>query len=98
MNAKKKAKTRADLLRENAELSAQLAHVYHFADAELHKAGDCLMGSGALLTLHALGGRQLICPVVIRDGLSAETIAALRRDLARSYQGAVMFKPKGAQS
>ena len=98
MNAKKKTDTRADLQRKIAELTAQLASTYHFASAELHKAGDSLMGSGALLTLHALGGRQLICPVVIRDGLSADTIAALQRDIARSYEGAVMFKPKGAKA
>jgi hypothetical protein len=39
----------------------------------------------------------LICPVVIRDGLSADTIEALRRDFARSYAGATAFKPKGAK-
>lgn len=94
--AKAKTKTRADLQRENAELRAQLAHVYHFADAEIHKAGtDRMMASGVLLQLHALGGRELINPVVIRDGLSADTIAALRRDFARSYETATAFKPKG---
>ena len=91
---KKKVDTKADLQRKVTELTAQLAHTYHFADAELHKAGDALMASGVLLTMHALGGRQLISPVVIRDGLSADTIAALRRDLVRSYEGAIMFKPK----
>lgn len=92
----KKAKTRADIIRENVELKAQLAHVYHFADAAISKAGGALMGSGVLVTMHALGGRELICPVVIRDGLSEATIAALRADLARSYALAVAFKPKGA--
>lgn len=95
--AKAKGKTRADLLRENMELRAQLAHVYHFASAEIHKAGtDRMTASGVLLQLYALGGREIICPVVIRDGLSADTIEALRRDLARSYSSAVEFKPKGA--
>lgn len=95
MATKTKAKTRADLIRENKELKAQLAHVYHFADAALHKAGtDYMMASGVLLELHANGGREIICPVMIKDGLSADTIAALRRDIARSYDLAVMFKPK----
>lgn len=89
-----KAKTRAELQRQVTELTAQLAHTYHFASAELHKAGDCLMASGVLVTMHALGGRQITVPFVIRDGLSADTIAALRRDMVRSYEGAVMFKPK----
>ncbi len=91
-----KAKTRADLARENTELRAQLASSYHFADATIGKAGDSLMGSGVLLRLHALGGRELIVPVVIRDGFSADTIAAIRRDIARSYAGATVLKPKGA--
>lgn len=97
MVAKKKAATRADLQRQVIELTAQLAATYHFAGASLHKAGDALTGGGALLQLHALGGRELICPVLIRDGLSPDTIAALQRDIARSYDLAVMFKPKDAK-
>jgi hypothetical protein len=94
---KKKTETRADLARRVKELTAQLASTYHFAAAELHKAGqDRMMASGVLLQLHALGGREIIAPVVIRDGLSAETIAAIRADIVRSYQGAVELKPKGA--
>lgn len=97
--AKQKRKTRADIERENKELHAQLAYVYHAADREIHKAGTDKMGaSGVLLQLHALGGRELILPVMILDGLSADTIEALRRDLARSYQRATELKPKGAQS
>lgn len=94
-NIKPKAKTRAELLRENIELKAQLAHVYYFADKELEKASQSLHGSGVLLTMHALGGRELILPIVIKDGLSDETIEALRKDIRRSYDLAVMFKPKG---
>ena len=94
---KRKQKTRAELQRENMELAAQLAHVYHFASTELPKAGDCLAASGVLVTLHVLGGREITRPFVIRDGFSADTIAALQRDLARSYDLAVMFKPKGAK-
>lgn len=93
---KKKTETRAELERKVKELSAQMAYIYHFASADLHKAGDCLVASGVLVTLHALGGREIVPAFVIRDGLSAETIAALRADLVRSYNGAVAFKPKGA--
>lgn len=94
MKAKKPKPTRADLQRQTKELTAQLACSYHFASAELHKAGDALKASGVLIELHALGGRQLINPVVIADGLSADTIAALRRDIARSYARAIELKPK----
>lgn len=96
MTAKPKKATRADLERKCMELEAQLAGMYHFADAELHKAGDRLMGSAVIVQLHALGGREITKPFAIRDGLSADTIAALRRDIVRSYEGAIAFKPKGA--
>lgn len=95
--AKKVKRTKADLFREVVELKAQLASAYHFADAELHKAGG-LMGSGVLLRLTALGGREIIQPVVIRDGLSPATIAAIRADIVRSYETATVFKPKGANN
>lgn len=88
-----KPKTRAELQRKVLELEAQLASTYHFASATLDKAGD-LKGSGVLLQMHALGGKELITPVVIRDGLSTDTIAALRRDIARSYDAATAMKPK----
>jgi hypothetical protein len=95
LSTKKRPESRADLQRRILELNAQLAHVYHFASAALPKASTShLMASGCLLQLHALGGRELINPVVIRDGLSPDTIAALQRDLARSYDLTVAFKPK----
>lgn len=89
-------KTRARLEREILELHAQLAHAYHFADATLHKAGN-LMASGCVVQLTAVGGADLIHPVMIKDGLSPETIEALRKDIERSYARAVEFKPKGVR-
>lgn len=93
-----KAQRIAELERKLGEALAGQIHVYHFADAELSKAStDKLMGSGVVLTLTVLGGREVCKPVLIRDGLSAETINALRADFARSYTLATMFKPKGSQ-
>ena len=91
---KPKGPTKADLQRQVMELKAQLASTYHFADANLHKAEN-LMGSGVLLRLHALGGQELIDPIVIRDGLSGQTVTELRKDILRSYELATMFKTKG---
>lgn len=51
------------------------------------------MGSGVLLELTFIGGKEAISPVVIKDGLSAETIAAIKADIRRSYELAVAFKP-----
>lgn len=94
-NVKVKGPSKSDLKRKVKELTGQLASAYHFADAALDKAGQDLIGSGVLLQLHAIGGTRLIESVVIRDGLSAETIAALRKDIERSYKLATMLKPKG---
>lgn len=87
-----KRKTRADLEREIMELKAQMAGTYHFAAATIDKAGDVLMASGALLRINALGGREIIPPVLIKDGLSRATIEAIHADLSRSYDLATMFK------
>ena len=78
-------KTREQLEREFMELKAQMPSSYHFATQKLYTAGEQLMAGGVLLRLEALGGKQLIPPVVIRDGLSRETIEAIYRDLCRSY-------------
>ena len=88
-----KRKTRAQLEREIIELKAQLTPTYHYASKALEKAStDHLMASGALLQLTALGGRELISPVVIRDGLSPEAIKALQEDLKRSYALSTLYK------
>jgi hypothetical protein len=88
----------AELERKLREAGAGQAHVYHFADAELHKAStDHLMASGVILTLTVLGGRKICDPVLIRNGLSLETVAALKADMVRSYHDAIEFKPKGAK-
>lgn len=91
---KQKPKTRADLAREVKELKAQLASNCHFAAEEIKKLGtDRIMGSAVIVEISVLGGRT-ITPFAIRDGLSAETIAALIADLKRSYELATLFKPK----
>lgn len=85
-------KTKAQLERQVIELEAQLYHAYHFSNHYLPKAGQKFhMGSGVLLTLTALGGREIVPPVVIKDGLSDETIGAIRNDLIRSQKLAGMF-------
>lgn len=93
---KKRAPTRADLLRKIEELEAQQAGILHFADVRLDKAGDCLTGSAVIVRLHTLGGSEITPTFAIRDGLSPETIAALRKDIVRSWKLATLFKPRGA--
>ena len=84
----------AELERRLTEAKAELAHVYHFASANLHNAStEHLTGSGVILTLTALGGRVICDPVMIRNGLSMEAVNALKADMVRSYEAATAFKP-----
>jgi hypothetical protein len=78
-------KTYAQLMQENIQLRGQLPCMYKAALRDINKASvDHLMASGCLITLTALGGRELITPIVIKDGLSLETIQALTSDITRS--------------
>lgn len=87
--------TKAVLKRKLTEALAGQAHVYHFAGHEIEKLSiDKLMGSGVIITMTVLGGRAGMGPTLIRDGLSPETIAAIKADLKRSYDLAIQFKPK----
>lgn len=89
-----KKPTRQELERKVRELEAQLVHRCHFASRTIDKAGiKSLTGSGVIISIVTLGGREIIEPVCIRDGLSDETIASLKADLSRSYEIAIMFKP-----
>ena len=85
--------TRKELERKLIEVNACLSHGYHLANGAIDKASTKhMMGSGVVLTLTALGGREIIKPVMINDGLSDETIAAIKADLKRSYNTAIRFK------
>lgn len=96
-SSKPKKPTRAQLQRKLLELEANLASTYHFADAYLSKIKEgSFMASGVVLQITALGGKEVIPPVMIADGLSPETIAAIRKDIVRSHELATMFKPVGA--
>lgn len=89
--AKRKARLRT-LERQVRELEAQLASTYYFASRRLPEAAE-LHGSGVVVQMHAIGGREVLPPVCIRDGLSPETVAALLADLRRSYDAATRLKP-----
>jgi len=90
--------TKALLQARIKDLDAQLASSAHFLDIELEKACvSSLAGSGVVLELRLLGGKTLGVPCFIRDGLSKETIASLRRDLATTYELATVFKPSGVK-
>ena len=82
------------LERKNQELQAQLAYQHHFVSNNLDSLNiDKMTGSAVILELRVLGGAESIGPVAIRDGLSDETIAAIKVDLARSFELCTVFKP-----
>ena len=92
----KKTDRIAKLTRERDEALAGQVHTYHFASYALNKLSTYhLATSGLILSITVLGGREPFDPVMIRDGLSKETIAALKADLVRSYNLAIAFKPEG---
>lgn len=82
------------LKRKTAELEAQLIHVYHFADRQIGNASRSkMMGSGIIVQMTHLGGKE-VCPAfMLKDGLSDETIAALKADLKYSFDKGTEFKP-----
>jgi len=85
--AKIKQNTRADLVRKIQELEAQLLSSYGAASAGIGKAStDHFMASGVIVRVHALGGREIVPAFMVADGLSLDTVAALRADIKRSYE------------
>ena len=90
------AKRMADLERQLMEAKAAQVHNYHFADASIGAIStERMVGSGVILHITALGGKEIIGPVMIPGGLSPETIEALRADFRRGFIDATAFKPKG---
>lgn len=79
-----KKPTYKDLERRIQELEAQCPWNARAALREIGNAGDKFTASAVILRLTALGGREVINPVAIRDGLSDETIAQLRKDIERT--------------
>jgi len=67
-----------------AQASTVLSHV--FATTDIEKCSEeKLTGSGVVLQLSGIGGKDIINPILIRDGLSNETIEAIKKDLKRSH-------------
>lgn len=96
MKRKKNKPTKAELTRQIRELEAQLIHRLHYADLELEKVStDHLKASSVIVDLKVYGeGAKQLEPFMIKDGLSLETIAALREDIKRTWALRTAFKPR----
>jgi len=76
------------------ESEAYQIHRLYFADKEVKNlTTDKFMGGGVILTVHSLGGKELVGPVLISDGLSDDTIQGLRKDFSRSFERRIVLKP-----
>jgi hypothetical protein len=84
--------TKAALERRVLELEASIASTCYYALSDLKKLStDHMMASGVVISITKIGGGIGIKPVMIRDGLSLETIAAISNDLKRSYDLATQY-------
>jgi hypothetical protein len=79
---------------KEVEMKAQMAHIYHFASDALLKLGrDKLTGSGLIVQITCLGGKEGCTPFCVSDGFSDTTINALLDDIQYSYDKEVSWKP-----
>jgi len=86
----------ADLQRKLRDAEAHHVYKYHFASKEIETFGtDRFMGSSVIIEITAQGrkGQLSMGPVAIRNGLSPETIKAIKADLKRSLDYATELKP-----
>ena len=94
---KTKAQRLVELERKLFVAQASQIYRHHFASKALDRLNtDKFMGSGLIVTVTYLSGEQAFEPVMICNGLSKETVAALKADLARSFNYATEMKPDGA--
>lgn len=88
----------AELERKLFEARAQYASTLGQAFDDIPKAGiSTLKASGVVLQLTGIGGKEIIPPVMIRDGLSPRTILAIQDDLRRSFELATLVNPAMAR-
>jgi len=76
------------------QYKASLIHNYFFAGEKLIKLNkDRMMGSGVILSIADLNGKLIVEPIMIKDGLSKESINSLLDDFQYSYNKATEFLP-----
>lgn len=85
---KSQKQTKAQIIQEQQrrikELEAGRIMNKSMAYNALKKFGEPCFGSAVIITIECLGGKLKIDPFAISDGLSNETILALKADIKRS--------------
>lgn len=83
-----------DLQRRLLTSEASQLHNLHFASADIQKVCNSKMqGSGVILSIKALNGADIVKPTMIANGLSQETILAIKADLTKAYEYTIELKP-----
>ncbi len=94
--SKSKKPTRAELERKLLEAHASSASSHAYACLKIPLAHtDQLTGSGVVLQVTYLGGKPLIDPILIRDGLDQELIEAIQANVRRSHDLALSLPVEG---
>lgn len=91
----------AELQNKISELQGKLfaseasqLHNLHFASADIQRVCNSKMqGSGIILSIKALNGNDIVKPTMIVNGLSRETILAIKADLTKAYEYTIALKP-----
>jgi hypothetical protein len=79
-----KQKTRKELERRILELEAQTASTLKASIKAIDKVGEPLFASACIVHITALGGREVLPPFAVYDGLSTTTIESLKIDLQKT--------------
>lgn len=73
---------------------ASQLHNLHFASTDIQRTHNSKMqGSGVILSIKALNGADIVRPTMIANGLSQETILAIKADLQKAYEYTIALKP-----
>ena len=73
---------------------ASQLHNLHFASADIQRTHNSKMqGSGVILSIKALNGADIVKPTMLVNGLSQETILAIKADFCKSYEYTIALKP-----
>lgn len=72
------------LKRKILELESQTILNLNHAAKNISKAGEPLFASACIVQISALGGREILPAFCIYDGLSPDTIEAIKQDIIRT--------------
>ena len=72
------------LTRRLLEVDSQTVLNLNNAAKNIIKAGEPLFASACIVQITALGGREIIPAFCIYDGLSPDTIEAIKRDIVKT--------------